>query len=290
MNISRRQYRILSDHMAVYDFMVEIFEKDWKNGVPAPFMEYALSSSWMDKSFVHRNRLWFDGDSIAAFCFYENPVSDVYFSLRPGYEFLADEMIEYAFSSMPRKPDEVHRLVLFSGQNALMNAAERAGYTKTFEYDDMIFDFEGSIDYPLPDGFRFVPAEEVSIEKCCECCWKGFDHEAEEGAWNQDAEYGYYSIETPHNTHFMDVVIADSEGEYACYSGMWWVPENKLAYMEPLCTIPKYRKMGLASAALSEHCRQMKKLGAAYMTGGGNEFYRKIGYKDRVVWTFWEKR
>ena len=36
-----RQYRILSDHMDIYRFMVELYERDWRNGVPAPFLEYA---------------------------------------------------------------------------------------------------------------------------------------------------------------------------------------------------------------------------------------------------------
>lgn len=181
-SITHRQYRILSDHMAIYDFMVEIYDRHWKNGVAAPFLEYALSSDWMDKTYVHRNRIWFDGDSIVAFCFYENPATDAYFSLRPGYEFLADEMVEYAIGHMPRKDDGVApRLVLFEGQQAIMDAAVRAGFCKTGGYDDMIFDFENSLDYPLPPGFRFVTGRDVDIEKCCECCWKGFDHEASEG-------------------------------------------------------------------------------------------------------------
>ena len=66
MSITSRPYRLLSDHMEVYDFMTEIYERDWRNGVPAPFLEYALSSDWMDKSLVHRNRLWFDGSRIVA--------------------------------------------------------------------------------------------------------------------------------------------------------------------------------------------------------------------------------
>ena len=49
------------------------------------------------------------------------------------------------------------------------------------------------------------------------------------------------------------VIIANEKEEYVCYSGMWWVPQNKLAYMEPLCTIPEYRNRGLAAAALSIH-------------------------------------
>lgn len=70
---------------------------------------------------------------------------------------------------------------------------------------------------------------------------------------------------------------------------MWWTPENKLAYLEPLCTIPEYRRKGLAAAALSELYRKTKALGATHMSGGESEFYRKIGYIPAVKWTFWKK-
>lgn len=46
----------------------------------------------------------------------------------------------------------------------------------------------------------------------------------------------------------------------------------------------------LAAAALSEHYRRLKPLGATHMTGGGNTFYEKIGFKPLVHWTFWEKK
>ena len=59
---------------------------------------------------------------------------------------------------------------------------------------------------------------------------------------------------------------------------MWWVPEDHLAYMEPLCTVPQHRRKGLASAALTQHYRRLQPLGATRMTGGGDPFYEKIGY------------
>ena len=70
-NICTRPFRILADHMAVYHFMLEIYERDWRNGVPAPFFEYALSSDWMDTSYTHRYQLWLEGERIVAFCFSE---------------------------------------------------------------------------------------------------------------------------------------------------------------------------------------------------------------------------
>jgi predicted GNAT family acetyltransferase len=71
---------------------------------------------------------------------------------------------------------------------------------------------------------------------------------------------------------------------------MWWTPQNHLAYMEPLCTVPDYRHKGLAAAALSELYRKMKQCGATHITGGSNPFYARIGFKPMIQWTFWKKK
>lgn len=288
-HITTRQFRVLADCGSIYQFMLDIYERDWRNGVPAPFFEYAFSSfaSWMDITYSYKNRIWENNGQIVAFCFYESPMTDIYFSLRPGYEELASEMIAYADTHMSMKDGKI-QLVLFGGQDALMNAAKKAGYHQKSEWWDMQFDFNDVLDYPLPEGFHFVSPDEYDMDKIGKCCWKGFDHEQNEGLWNHQYEQSNYLLATaPHATANLSVTIADQKGEYACYAGMWWTPENKLAYMEPLCTIPEYRHRGLASAALSELYRRTKALGATHMTGGGAGFYKAIGYKPAVKWTYW---
>lgn len=287
-NIRTRQYRILADHMDIYRFMIDIYERDWRNGVPAPFLEYALYSQWMDKSYLFKNRIWLAGEMIVGFVFTESPVTDIYFSLRPGYEELAVEMAAYADEYMPDFEGK-RRLIIFKGQNAIMKAAEKLGYHQTEEHVDMQYDFEKPLDYRLPDGFRFVPQGFYDLEKVSQCCWKGFGHEEEKGPWKGDTKNEYLLCQAPHQTMKYAVAVENEAEEYVCWAGMWWTPGNHLAYMEPLCTVPKYRRMGLASAALSELYRRMKPLGATHMTGGSHPFYGKIGYRPAVVWTCWKK-
>lgn len=166
--ITGRNFRILCDFMEVREFMVEIYERDWRNGVPAPFLEYALSSSWMDVSLTHKFRIWEESGKIVALVFYENPVSDIYFSLRPGYEELAQEMITYAEDEMPKR-DGKQTFVIFQGQEAIMRAAEKAGYVKSGGYHERVFDFRKTLDYSLPEGFRFVEAQKMVAGKIAEC-------------------------------------------------------------------------------------------------------------------------
>ena len=97
-HITTRQFSVLVDCGKIYQFMLDIYERDWRNGVPAPFFEYAFSSFayWMDITYSYKNCIWEDDGKIVAFCFYESPMTDIYFSLKPGYEELASEMIAYA--------------------------------------------------------------------------------------------------------------------------------------------------------------------------------------------------
>ncbi len=277
--------------METYQFMQNIYEKDWRNGVPAPFLEYAFSSFsyWMDLSYTYKNRIWKDNGEIVGFCFYESPITDIYFSLKPGYENLAHDMIVYADKHMIHFDDSL-QFILFQGQEALMEAAGLSGYKQISQSVDFGYDFDKSLDFSLPKGFYFVNPMDLDIDKVSECCWKGFDHEDTDGPWNNQFIQNNYLLQAaPHATPQYWVVIANAEGEYVCWAGMWWESQNHLAYLEPLCTVPKYRGKGLAAAALSELYRRMKPLGATCMTGGDNDFYKKIGFKPMVTRTFWKK-
>ena len=300
-SITTKQFQPLTDVNRVWDFMTEVYAEDWSNGVPAPFFEYALCSSWMDKNYLFMDRLWLDGDRVVAFAFYEEPCTSVFVNLRPGYEVLAEEIVEYGETQMPRFDGE-KEFVFFPGQSALIEAARARGYATAEDERDYQFDFEtATLDTPLPEGFHFVEPTQAGVDplKLAVCFWKGFGHAAREPFENWegritgaewDARRSYYGVlgETvappPHATYEHNVIIADAAGEYACFSGMWWVEANRLAYMEPLCTIPEYRNRGLAAAALSRHVQRLRPLGARRMTGGGNPFYAKIGYTREIHW------
>ncbi len=180
------------DHFIFYQiaekFLLEIYERDWKNGVLAPFFEYAYASFsyWMDISYSYKNRIWkYDGE-IVAFCFYENPVTYIYFCLKPGYENLALEMMTYADKHMPVNGSNIQP-ILFGGQEALMCAARQLGYRQKSEHWDMQYDFVNELDFPLPKGFHSVNRQDM--EKVSKCCFKGFDHEQSESPWNHFAPY-----------------------------------------------------------------------------------------------------
>ena len=86
----------------------------------------------------------------------------------------------------------------------------------------------------------------------------------------------------------MTIVVAPN-GDYACTLGMWFDRRNQYAYLEPLATVPKYRRMGLATAALTEAMKKTKALGAKYCFGGAREFYTDIGFETVCNRELWKK-
>lgn len=299
--IRTKQFQLLSDTGSVWDFLVETYED---NGVEAPFFEYAITSSWMNKDYLHLCRLWLHGDTPVAFVFYESPVTAVRFALRKGYEALCDEMIAYAEAAFPETLGK-RELVFTSKQISLIRAAEKKGYRLAHQDHSYVLDMAcASLDYDLPQGFHYVDPQNIDPVKLARCTWGGFnewelgpfenwDTPDDERPWNPHKSFtGVQSncmAPPPHATYEHSVVIANENGDYVCFSGMWWVPENKLAYMEPLCTVPAYQHKGLASAALTRHFRTFSALGGRWLTGGGSEFYKKIGYNTQSCTLYYQK-
>lgn len=84
----------------------------------------------MDKSYTYLNRIWFDRDQIVGFCFTENPITDIFFSLRPGYEEIAPEMVAYADGYMPGRSGEKRFVFLGGPTAAIYNSTDMVHISK----------------------------------------------------------------------------------------------------------------------------------------------------------------
>mgnify|MGYP004702199189 CR=1 FL=1 len=130
----------------------------------------------------------------------------------------------------------------------------------------------------LPEGFTIIDGINVDFAKLSECFWRSFDHDEIPPAENIDSNIKCWNA--PRADLKLMTIAVSPNGEYACALEMWFDPQNKYAYLEPLATVPKYRRLGLATICLTEAMKKTKKLGATYCFGGGREFYTCIGFKN----------
>ena len=139
----------------------------------------------------------------------------------------------------------------------------------------------------LPEDFYAVSLEEENdIRKIHACMWKGFDHG---DTPSDDVECRMLMQSGPRFRKDLTTIIKAPNGDYACFAGMWLDDRNNYAYLEPLCTVPEYRRVGLATVALTEGMKKTKALGAKYCFGGVREFYDALGFETILSRVLWKK-
>lgn len=286
--ITKRPYRMLCDNPRVHDFLSEIYTKDCKNGMPAPFLDYSQSYPDFEAAMSHRIELWEDEGMLVAMAWYEIKLDKALISLRPGYEALIDELLDHAEQYI-HKPGEPAEFWLRSKQTAVRQRLAERGYAVKNQWPMKCYDFsKGDIPYELPEGNRFLDNENEAVDftRLHDCIWRGFDHGDRP---DDDVDFQIHFTASPYYRDELPAIVVNDAGDYVCYAGMWHDERNKLAYMEPLCTVPDCRKKGIAAATMAMLVKRMRELGCTHMTGGANEFYTRIGFEVEFMEEVWGK-
>ncbi|HBL84545.1 MAG: hypothetical protein A2Y17_00920 [Clostridiales bacterium GWF2_38_85] len=289
MKITQRRYKMLSDFTKVHKFLTEVYTYENLNSYLLPqYFEYAHTHPYFNSKLTHRFGLLEDGDELVAIACYEMNIGECYLSTKSGYEFLLPEILAYSENELFKIKDGKRQLNVFivDSETEKQNLLKNNGYKLTYTEPVRIFKYEKPfLDIKLPVGFSIIPLEgENDIAKIHACVWKGFGHG---DTPNDNIDSRLLMQSGPNFRHDLTTIIKAPNGDYACFAGMWFDERNKYAYLEPLCTVPEYRRLGLATVALTEAMKKTKSLGAKYCFGGVPEFYTAIGFEticNREIW------
>jgi GNAT superfamily N-acetyltransferase len=65
----------------------------------------------------------------------------------------------------------------------------------------------------------------------------------------------------------LNIVVVAPDGNDVSYACLWYVPENRVAHVEPVATDPAHRRLGLGKAVAPEAIGRTSDLGAAVAWG-----------------------
>lgn len=283
------------DFYRVWDFLVRINQEQVVDeGFLWGRWEWMFClKCYLVQEHLSRIGIWEENNHIVALATYENDLGHVWPIIAPGYEYLNEDILNHAWKNMQK--DGSVKVLIDDSNEALQSIAARMGFIPTQDKENNAYipleDTE--LTYPLPQGYKVVSlAQEYDLNKYHQVLWKGFNHEGEpEEPVEVQLEERRAELSGPHCNLNIKIAVMAPDGSFVSYCGMWYEPGMDYALVEPVATVPAYRKMGMGKAAVLEGVKRCKELGAkrAYV-GSSQQFYYSIGFRPCSTKTWWEKK
>jgi predicted N-acetyltransferase YhbS len=297
MGIINRNYKLLSDYNKVFAFLTDLYNIETLNSYLLPqFYEHAHTSPKFSYKLSSRFGLWEEDDNLVGIACYEMNLGECFVCIKKGYDMLLPEMVRYSEKNLSAVIENKNCLTIWVAEKEEIKKEilGKMGYKRNGISSVNIFPY--SKPFPqkdLPKGFSVISLnDENDYEKIHACLWKGFDR----GPDVKNDSGDIYNVDGrilmqsgPTFRKDLTTIIKNAKGEYVCYAGMRIDDKNNYAYLEPLATVPEYRRMGLATIALTKAMEKTKELGAKYCFGGNREFYSSIGFEILTNIETWKK-
>jgi hypothetical protein len=236
--MKQRRYKLLSDFQKISSFLDNNFDKKTLNSyLLKQFFEYAHTHPMFKYQFTHRFGIWENNDEIVGITCYEMGLGECFISINKSYEYLLQEMLEYAEKELSITSNNKKQLNVWitSKEDGKIELLKKNGYKKEYTEPVRIFSYENDfINRQLPKGYSIISLEEENnLNKIHECLWKGFDH-GDNPDEDPDGIDGRLLMQSGPNFRYdLTTVIKAPNGDYACYAGMWFDEKNSYAYLEP---------------------------------------------------------
>lgn len=293
MSVTIRNFRgdgsYTGDFLSVCDFLIRINREK----VITPHYLWARwvwqFGPYMNRTELPRIGIAEDGGQIVGLATYECEPGEAFFCVDKAYSFLKPALLDYAAGSLSQNGRL--RLLLPDGDLGFQQAAVKRGYRPTAQKSVTARIDADNAAYELPDGFRVgsFADEGFDAAKYDDAIWRGFDNKRGRNETELAFMKSRQGWKAPHLDLSLRVLVTAPNGDYAAHCGMWCLPGSGYAYVEPVFTVPEYRRMGLGRAAVLEGVRRCARLGAkaAYVLSS-QQFYANIGFYPYQDETWWE--
>jgi GNAT superfamily N-acetyltransferase len=289
MTITQRPYHYPEDYARISAFLIRHHRPDNRDGNwLEPTWEYMHFHPALNTAALNRIGIWEDSGEIVAAVHFETDLGEAFFQFDPDYRRLRTAMLDYAEERLwgRRGEDGGNYLAAFvnDGDAPFTELVRSRGYVRKPAWSRPMSRYTIRDPFPeitLPEGFRLTSlAEEPDWGKVHQVLWRGFDHGDNPPMTAEALEDRRKMFDTPRARRDLKIIVKAPNGEFAAFCGMFYEDVNRYAYVEPVATDPRYRRMGLGRAAVLEGIRRCGALGAveAYV-GSHQPFYLSFGFE-----------
>lgn len=278
------------DYQKVCDFFIGLNQVEEKHiNWNWARWEWMYFHPYFDRSHMETIGLWMAGESVVGIALYDLFFGEAFCAALEEYRGLLPEILAYADKT-------------FQGENGLGVAVNdkdeemkgllcSMGFEKAKQTETILsLSLKSKLEYKLPEGLTIreihFPEDNMAYQTVI---WKGFDHEGDQAELEKMLDN---SQNLPvHRKPFLCLAVVDKEGEFAAHCTCWYEEQTNYAYVEPVCTIPKYRGLGLGKSVVSEALNRCRRSGAAKAVVLSDlDFYKKMGFELHSGYTFYWKK
>ncbi len=243
--------------------------------------------------------MWVDeNDEIVAIVTNEGDKNgDVFFLLRAvdySEETIHDLMAfaEEHFSVTCDERKQLYPRVNNTSKKIFTKVLNERGYVNTGRREsDAIKTIDEPLHAGLPEGFHFKNATDFTADLRALAHGRAFSEELSEiEALMSERRRAYTGlIKSPDYDESLDLCVVDESGMIAAFATFWFDATNRVGALEPLGTIPIYRKQGLGQALVYEGINRLAALGARKLHVASSQlFYKGIGFNIELETEIWE--
>jgi GNAT superfamily N-acetyltransferase len=259
-------------------------------------MHYHPQLNELGESALAKIGIWEYDGKVVAVAYYESVLGEVYFQMHPDFTYLKPEMLEYAETHLSAEADGGKRyLNVFVNDFDLEfeSLVKSCGYRRNESISECWSAFEITHHFQsihVPDGFRLQSLEdENDLWKLSRVIHRGFNHPGEPPQyWLAERER---MQSAPNYRKYLNIVAIAPDGSYASYCGMWHDTTNRVVYVEPVCTDPDYRRIGIGTTVVLEAIRRCGQEGVTVaIVGSEQPFYLSMGFKKLFGINLWTRQ
>lgn len=295
MAIEIRNYNNEAGYSADFKNVCEFLIRINQNKVITPHYLWARwvwqFGPYMSMDNLSRIGIVEDNDIMVGLITYENDIGEAYFCLDERYEYLKPQLIDYAVDNLSLNGEI--KISLPDGELSYQQAALVKGFYATNEKTSVARIDTTNTNFTLPEGYKVIDFDDANfdVEKYYAAIWKGFDNKRERNELEMQSMRKREGFDAPYFDRSLRIIVVAPNGDYASHCGMWYKQDSEYAYVEPVFTLPEYRKMGLGKAAVLEGVKRCGKLGAKYaIVLSSQQFYYSIGFYPIQNETWWKHK
>ncbi len=300
--LTLRTYQHPNDFIAVRDFLVATYShyrrtynwtlERWNFSVSlARIINGTSLAAWVDQI-----AMWEDGEALLGVVNWEGEGhGEAFFQL--AHEELPDgilqEMFDFCEARMGKSAGDHREIYLRIPPDDArrVSIAQARGFVREpWDVNEGILTLTGQIPVVLSAGFTFADGRQVSAEAKAMAHAKAFDY-YDEMLYRERAIIGFAEMMlTPDYLPHFDLHVRTPHGEIAAFATLWYDERNQLGILEPVGTVPEFRKLGLGRALIAELINRAREAGTQRVNVGSDQvFYQRLGFEPRTVYEIWRK-